>query len=326
MSLSNCSQNLLILVAATTLMTACSNSENQSNLTIDVDTTMDSLVTAEWLSEHIDDPDLVVLDCTVLVEMGENGGYRIVSGKANYEGGHIPTAGFADLMGDLSDGDSPFQFAVPTPEQFVTAISALGVGDDTRVVLYDSYNSAWAARVWWMLRWVGFDRTALLDGGLNAWTAEGQPLSTEPANRPAGKLTLALRPELIVDRDEVFASIDNEGVNTIDALSEAQYRGDISMYGRPGHIPGASNVPSSSLLDDTGHYRPHDELSTLFDSDRNTRTITYCGGGIAASSDAFIMTRLGFKDVAVYTASLQEWAPDPANPLETAPDLEPTSE
>ena len=303
------------------LMTACSSSDEPASVGSDVDTKMDSLVTAEWLSEHLDDPDLVVLDCTVLVEMGENGGYRIVSGKANYEGGHIPTAGFADLMGDLSDGDSPFQFAVPTPEQFVAAISALGVGDDTRVVLYDSYNSAWAARVWWMLRWVGFDRTALLDGGLNAWTAEGRPLSTEPANRPAGKLTLALRPELIVDRDEVFASIDNDAVNTIDALSEAQYRGEISMYGRPGHIPGASNVPSSSLLDDTGLYRPHDELSTLFDSDRNTRTITYCGGGIAASSDAFIMTRLGFKDVAVYTASLQEWAPDPANPLQTAPDL-----
>ena len=325
-SLFNCSRKLLILVATSSLMTACSNSDKQADLTTDVDATMDSLVTVEWLSQHLDDPDLMVLDCTVLVEMDENGGYRIVSGRANYEGGHIPTAAFADLLGDLSDGDSPFQFAVPTPEQFVAAISALGVGDDTRVVLYDSYNSAWAARVWWMLRWVGFDRTALLNGGLDAWTAEGRPLSTEPANRPAGKLTLALRPELIVDRDEVLASIDNDAVNIIDALSEAQYRGEISMYGRPGHIPGASNVPSSSLVDDAGRYRSNDELSALFDIDRNTRAITYCGGGIAASSDAFIMTRLGFKDVAVYTASLQEWAADPANPLETGPDLDRTSE
>jgi len=89
-----------------------------------------------------------------------------LSGRADYEAGHIPTAGFADLMGNLSDGDSLLKFAVPTPEQFIAAMGALGVGDDSRVVLYDSFGSGWAARVWWMLRWVGFDRAALLDGGL----------------------------------------------------------------------------------------------------------------------------------------------------------------
>jgi len=98
-------------------------------------------------------------------------------------------------------------------------------------------------------------------------------------------------------------------------LPEASYRGEMAMYDRPGHIPGASNIPAFSLIDDSGRYRPHDELAALFDGDRNTRTIAYCGGGIAASSNAFIMTRLGFTDVAVYTASLQEWAADPANPM-----------
>ena len=214
-----------------------------------VDDTMDSLVTAEWLSRHLDDPNLVVLDCTVHVEMTESGGYQSTSGKTNYEGGHIPGAGFADLKVDLSDWESPQEFIMPSPDAFVAAISALGVGDDTRVVLYDTYNSAWAARVWWMLRWVGFDRAAILDGGLDAWTAEGQPLSTESANREAGKLTLALRPELIADRDEVFASIDNDEVILIDALPAPQYRGEMSMYARPGHIRGAVNVPVMSLTD-----------------------------------------------------------------------------
>ncbi len=111
----------------------------------------------------------------------EDGSFEILSGRADYEGGHIPSAGFADLMGDLSDGDSPLRFAVPTPEQFCAAMGALGVGDDSPVVLYDGSDSVWAARVWWMLRWVGFDRAALLDGGLKAWTAEDRPLSTEPA-------------------------------------------------------------------------------------------------------------------------------------------------
>ena len=278
---------------------------------------MDMLVSTGWLSRHLDDPDLVVLDCSVLVEQDGQGGYRTVSGRSNYDAGHIPGAGFADLTGDLSDGDSPIRFAVPTPEQFAAAMSRLGVGDDTRVVLYDASNSAWAARVWWMLRWIGFDRAAVLDGGLRSWTAEGRPLSTDPADRPAGMLTLAVRPELIADRDEVLASIDDEDVNIIDALSEAQYRGEISMYGRPGHIPGASNVPMASLVDESGRYKSLDELAAIFGDEREARSITYCGGGIAASSNAFTLTRLGFKDVAVYTASLQEWAADPANPLET---------
>jgi len=309
------SRKFFILIAALALMTACAGPQSQPDLTSGVETTIDSLVTTQWLSEHLDDPDLVVLDCTVLVELDEDGGFRTVSGLDDYEGGHIPSAGFADLMGDLSDGDSPYKFALPTTENFCAVMGALGVGDDSRVVLYDGYGSGWAARVWWMLRWVGFDRAALLDGGLGAWTAEGRPLSIEPADRPAKQLTPAPRPELIADRDEVLAAIDNDAVSIIDALPEASYRGEMSMYERPGHIPGATNTPSFALLDESGRYRPLDELAAMLDGDRNARAITYCGGGIAASSDAFIMTRLGFTDVAVYIASLQEWAADPANPL-----------
>jgi thiosulfate/3-mercaptopyruvate sulfurtransferase len=148
-----------------------------------------------------------------------------------------------------------------------------------------------------------------------AWTAEDRPLSAEPANRPAKSLTPDPRPELIADRDEVFAAIEDRSVELIDALPEASFRGEMAMYGRPGHIPTASNIPFTSLIDDSGRYRSHDELAALFDGDRGTRTITYCGGGIAASSTAFVMTRLGFTDVAVYAASLQEWATDPANPM-----------
>ena len=325
MSFSNCSIKPLTVIVALGLIAACSKSDNQTGVA--ADTTIDSLVTAEWLSEHLNDPDLVVLDCTVLVQPGEDGGFSIVSGRANYEEGHIPTAGFADLMGDLSDRESPLQFAVPTPEHFAAAMSALGVGDDSRVVLYDSSgSSAWPARVWWMLRWIGFDRAALLDGGLAAWTAQGQPLSAEPASRPAGELTIALRPELIVDKDEVLAAIGDDSVNIIDALSEAQYRGEISMYARPGHIASASNVPMTSLIDETGRYRPLNEMDELLVGDRDTRSITYCGGGIAASANAFVMTRLGYKDVAVYTASLQEWAADASLPMEVAADLEAISE
>ncbi|MGD2154075.1 MAG: sulfurtransferase, partial [Gemmatimonadales bacterium] len=251
----HCSRRPLVLIAALALITACASPESQTDLTIE------TLVTPEWLSQHLDDPDLVVLDCRVRVEMDKGGGFQIVSGRADYEGGHIPSAGFADLTGDLSDADSPLRFALPTPEEFSAALGALGVGNDSRVVLYDRSGSGWAARVWWMLRWVGFDRAALLDGGLDAWIAEGRPLSTEPASRPSRQLTPAPRPGLIADRDEVLAAIDDSAVWLIDAMPEAHYRGDMALYGQPGHIPGASNIPASALLDESGRYRPLDELA-----------------------------------------------------------------
>ena len=324
MQLSTWSPRALALFVVLGLVTACSTSGQQAGE--ESDATMDSLVTAEWLSQHLDDPDLVVIDCSVLIQPDGSGGFSAASGRGKYEEGHIPGAGFADLMGDLSDPESPLQFAVPSPERFAAAISALGVSDDSRVVLYDSSRSAWAARVWWMLRWIGFDRAALLDGGLKAWTERGQSLSTEPVSRPAGTLTIALRPELIVDKDVVLAAIGDDDVKIIDALPEAHYRGKMAMYARPGHIAGATNVPMTSLIDETGRFRSRDELEVLFDGDRDARSITYCGGGIAASANAFVMTRLGYENVSLYAASLQEWAADESLPMEAAPDSEAAGE
>jgi thiosulfate/3-mercaptopyruvate sulfurtransferase len=311
-------RKLFILIAALALVSACSGSDSQPGAAVGADVEMDTLVTTQWLSEHLDDPDLVVLDCTVLVEQAEDGTFRTVSGRATYESGHIPTAGFADLKGDLCDGDSPHDYALPSPERFAEVMGALGVGDDSRVVLYDAGGSAWAARVWWMLRWVGFDRAALLDGGLGAWTTDGQPLSTEAPDHSAKELIPVPRGGLIADRDEVLAAIEDDAVQLIDVMPEPHYRGEMVMYDRPGHIPSAMNIAVTGLTDETGHYRPLDELATMHDFDRDGRAITYCGGGIAASSNAFVMTRLGFTDVAVYIASLQEWAADPDLPMEVA--------
>ncbi|MEJ2581896.1 MAG: sulfurtransferase [Acidobacteriota bacterium] len=309
MQIHRSSPGLLVLIAASVLLTACASTTPQTEISID------SLVTTDRLGAHLDDPDLVVLDCTVSIVPAEGGGFQIVNGRAAYDGGHIASAGFADLMGDLADGDSSLHFAVPTPQEFAAAMGRLGVGDDSRVVLYDRMGSGWAARVWWMLRWIGFDRAAVLDGGWGAWTAEGRPQSNEPAGRAPKRLTVSLRPEMIADRDEVLAAIDDDSVRLIDAMPEAHFRGEMALYDRPGHIPGASNIPAMSLLDESGRYRPDDELAAMFEGDHDARTITYCGGGISASSAAFIMTRLGFDDVAVYTASLQEWAADPDKPL-----------
>ncbi|MEM9208056.1 MAG: sulfurtransferase [Pseudomonadota bacterium] len=284
------------------------------------DERMDSLVSTEWLAANLDDPDLVVLDCSVIVSANERGEIMTESGRARYLEAHIPGAGFADLKGDLVDSESSLGYAVPAPEAFAAAMAALGVGDNSRVVLYDRGETAWAARVWWMLRWIGFDNAALLDGGLPAWEAEGRSVSAELPKREPASLSVDTRPELIADREDVFAAIDDASVSLIDALPAAQYRGEQVMYARPGHIESAVNVPVFSMLNESGQFRPATELRALFDGRTRERNVTYCGGGIAASSVAFVMTRLGYKDVAVYTASLQEWAADPANPMATGPE------
>ncbi len=278
---------------------------------------MDTLVNAKWLNQHINDPDLVLLDCTVVTmpDQDDPRGLHNVSGRPDYDLGHIPNAGFADLKGDLCVTNGPIEFDLPTPEQFCAAMGALGVGDDSRVVLYDANYTGWAARVWWMLRWVGFDNAAILDGGLSAWTSAGHELSLDLVNRPVKQLTPRPRPALIADRDEVLASIDDDNVYLIDTLPEEFYRGEMSIYPRPGHIPGALNIDGLKLVANRGRFLSEDELAALHNFDRNARVITYCGGGIVASTDAFVLTRLGFSNVAVYTASLEEWTADPANPM-----------
>ncbi|MDH5766422.1 MAG: rhodanese-like domain-containing protein, partial [Gammaproteobacteria bacterium] len=213
---------------------------------------MDTLVSAEWLSRHIDDADLVILDCTVVTMPDDETGYRNVSGREDYDCGHIPNAGFADLMVDLSDTSQEIEFAMPSVEQFCSVMGALGVGDDSRVVLYDANFTAWAARVWWMLRWAGFDNAAILNGGLTAWTSAKYSLTTELVVRAEKILTPRLRPELISDRDEVFSAIGNANILLVDTMPEEMYRGEMSMYARPGHISGAINIDGLKLLDKTG--------------------------------------------------------------------------
>lgn len=275
---------------------------------------MDTLVDAQWLSASFDDPDLVVLDCSVEIS-GTAKGMEMISGRASYDVAHIPGAAFADLVVDLSDTSQSIGFAVPTATAFCEAMERLGVGDDTSVVLYDTSGSMWAARVWWMLRWVGFDRAALLDGGLPAWTAAGHPTSDDVVACTPRTLTRRPRPDLIADRDEVLVALDDEQVRLLDTLPEQHFRGEFSMYERPGHIPGAINVPMFAALDEQGRIASNDRVVETHGGEFDQRAITYCGGGIAASLNAFAMTRAGYTNVAVYAASLQEWAADPSLPM-----------
>jgi thiosulfate/3-mercaptopyruvate sulfurtransferase len=180
----------------------------------------------------------------------------------------------------------------------------------------------WAARVWWMLRAAGFDHAAVLNGGWKKWTLEGRPTSTAPCAYPPGRFVARPRPELFVGKEAVLTGLGERATCVVNALSEEQHRGTGGVaYGRPGRIAGSGNVPARALVDPATHaYLAPEVLRQRF-ADSGAlgagRVITYCGGGIAASSDAFVLTLLGHDRVAVYDASLSEWARDPSLPMET---------
>jgi thiosulfate/3-mercaptopyruvate sulfurtransferase len=281
------------------------------------------LVESGWLAEHLDDPEVVVLECTVYLQPAAvPGGYRVESGRTAWAQGHIPGAGFADLPEDLSDRSSKLRFMMPPATQFAEAMGRYGVGDGVRVVLYDRSVNRWATRVWWMLRAFGCDDAGVLDGGWKKWTLEGRPVATDDRARAPRRFQARPRPGLFTDKAGVLAALDDKRACVLNALTSEQHRGIGGVgYGRPGRIAGSVNVPARDLVDPKTHaYLPAETLRKKFaevGALEAGRVVTYCGGGIAASSDAFVLALLGRDDVAVYDASLSEWAADPALPMET---------
>lgn len=283
----------------------------------------DAVVSCDWLAEHLTDPNLRIFDCTTF--LGPSGDpnrpYSVNSGRPQYEEGHIPGSAYLDLQGDFSRSDSPFGMMLDTVENVAAAFARAGVGDDTRVVLYSRTSLPWATRFWWMLHWLGFDNAAILNGGYTKWVADGHPVSTDAQSYPAAHLTPKPRPDVFVGRQEVQAAIGDSATCTINALGPDVHNGQSNKYGRPGRIPGSINIPAASTFTPETHMlKPLAELAPKFTGegdDRAKRIIAYCGGGIFATLDAFILNQLGFNNVAVYDASLSEWATDPALPMET---------
>jgi thiosulfate/3-mercaptopyruvate sulfurtransferase len=279
------------------------------------------LVTTDWLAANLRAADLRIVDCSVVMRTADDGSYAFVPGAEQYERGHIPGGVFVDVLTSLSAKDHPLPMMMPPPDEFAATMAGLGVSDESRVVLYDRSNHAWAARVWWMLRYCGFDGAAVLDGGWNKWTAEGNTISTQKTDHPPGKLTVRIRPKLFATKRDVVESIRAPGICIINALSPELHSGAVQRYARAGRIAGSENVHCESLIDPRTHaYIDADALRERFESTdalSAERVITYCGAGIAASSDALALTLLGHRDVAVYDGSLSEWTSDPDLPMET---------
>lgn len=283
------------------------------------------LVDTDWLQDHLDDADLRVFDCTVIATVNQAPDARLpfsfASGRARFDEGHVPGAGFLDLIADLSDPDSELPFTRPSAARFAEAAGNAGIGDGTRVVLYATSEPIWAARVWWLLRSFGFDRAAVLDGGWAKWANEGRAVSRRASAYPPARFTPARQERLFADRDQVLAGLADPAVCTLNALPPMVFAGTGGpVFGRKGRIAGSVNVPFASLHDPhDGTYLPADELRRRFAAagvPDAKRVVTYCGSGIAASDAALALALIGQDDVAVYDGSMSEWGYDETLPME----------
>jgi len=278
------------------------------------------LVETDWLAQHLDD--VVLLDCTTHLVPDPKITYVVKPGRDDFEKGHIPGAQFCDVSRDVSDTTQKFNFMRPQPDEFAAAVRRFGIGNGSRVVTYSTGNPWWATRVWWLLREFGHDNAAVLNGGWQKWIAENRAVESGPGTpRAPGDFTVREIRNLMVGKDAVKAAIGDAGICTLNALLPAQHAGaGGNSYGRPGRIAGSVNVPAAHLLDPaTNTFLPADELRRRLAEvgalDRPV--ITYCGGGIAASADALVLTMLGHQNVRIYDASLSEWAKDASLPMET---------
>ena len=278
---------------------------------------MQNLVSVTWLNEQLHNPELRVFDCTNFAEFdARSNKYQTASGRENWKRGHIPSSSYMEFIPGLTGDDTLYRNTLPTPEQFAKTLGELGIGNDSKVVLYDTENSMWAARVWWMLHWIGFDNAVVLDGGFSGWKSKFGAASNDFACYNAASLSCHTRANLFIDQIAMENALDDGSILIIDALGEAQFNGIESSLGLCGHIPGAINIPATSLLDPvTKQFLALKQLVKIFPQDRSTKTIIYCGSGIAAATNAFLMNQLGFKDVAIYMPGLQEWVQNQNLPI-----------
>lgn len=285
-----------------------------------------ALMTTEQLASILGQPRLRMYDCTTYLEPtppGSDDPYIAVPGRRTFEEAHIPGADFLDLQGQFSDETTRLRFMMPATAQLEAAFGRHGLGRENRVVLYSIGTMMWATRFWWMLRSLGFDGAAVLDGGFDKWKAEGRPTESGPAKGyPPATFKATPRPGFFVDKRAVLAATRDSGTVIVNALGPQFHQGlEPSRYGRPGRVPGSVNVPAATLVNTAVK-----DFTALSDAEakftargvtRDKRVICYCGGGISATIDLFLLHQLGHDSLTLYDGSMGEWAKDASLPIET---------
>ena len=278
-----------------------------------------ALVSTEWLAAHLDAPDVCVVD----------GSFKMpgVTPTAieDYRRQHIPGAVFFDVNA-ITDATSPLPHMLPSPEHFAAAMERLGIGDEQRVVVYDSAGLMSAARIWWMLRIFGHTNVAILDGGLPKWLAEGRALDARIPTPRKRRFAARFNGELVRDKTQVRANLATKAEQVLDARAAPRFAGAVaeSWPGRrPGRIPGSYNLPYDLLVDARSKtVLPEETLRRLFADagiDLARPVVTSCGSGVTACALAFGLHLLGHSAVAVYDGSWAEWGLPGDTPIETGP-------
>ena len=281
------------------------------------------LVSSAWLEERLGDPSLTIIDANVIMEPKPEGGYLIASGADRSAEAHIPGAIHLDLLEALSDTSGPLKFMMPSEAQFADVIGAAGISNDSDLILYSAGPNFWATRLFLMFRAFGHGRVRVLDGGWSKWQAEGRPVESRARSLPPQTFNAKLQPGQIIGKDDVFAALNDPDVVMINALSPDAHSGEAAnaAYGRPGHIAGSVNVFALDLLDSSDMtFLPADQLQAKLGAVGAVeagRVITYCGGGISATTDSFALMLIGHDNVALYDGSMTEWGPDESLPMET---------
>ncbi|WP_448500879.1 sulfurtransferase [Sphingomonas sp.] len=272
---------------------------------------MDSLVSTEWLANELGASDLRVVDATwVMPGDGDPAG--------DYEKAHIPGAVFMDL-GELRDTSSDLPMMLPPAEKFASRMQSLGLGDGSRIVLYDNSPYKTAARAWFMLKTFGAHDVAILDGGFAKWRAEGRDTASGKENLRHRHFTVWEDRKDVRTLDQMKANVDSGAEQVVDARSEARFTGeepDPRPATHAGHIPGSRNLPIGRLFNEDGTYKTKDAIRAEFDAagiDVTKPVVTTCGSGVTASVLAFALHLIGQK-AALYDGSWSEWGADRSTP------------
>jgi thiosulfate/3-mercaptopyruvate sulfurtransferase len=276
--------------------------------------THSTLVETAELAPHLGDPRLVIVD--VRHDLADS-----AFGEAAYAKSHIPGAVFAHVDRDLSAPRSPHsgRHPLPTPEAAAKLFGRLGIGATKQVVAYDQGNGVYASRLWWMLRWLGHDSVAVLDGGFAKWMREGRPVSTDvPHVAPAKFVATNVLPT--VNATGIAASLPRHGLLLLDARTAERYRGDAEPIDPvAGHIPGALNRPYTRNIHDDGTFRSPRELRSEFEGMLHGRApddlVHYCGSGVTACHNLLAMTIAGYPLTRLYPGSWSEWITDRRRPI-----------
>jgi thiosulfate/3-mercaptopyruvate sulfurtransferase len=275
-----------------------------------------TLISTAVLASHLDDPAYAIVDCRAKLD-------DLGWGAREHAASHIPGAVHADLTHDLSGPKSGTNGRHPLPaaDALAHTFSRLGITSGIQVVAYDQDNGMFASRLWWLLRWLGHDAVAVLDGGFKQWLAEGRPVESGATHRAARAFSGSPRADMAIGVETVASHLGDASTRLVDARAPERYRGDSEPIDKVGgHIPGATNHFFQWNLDEQGLFRTPEELRATIGASVGDvpadRIVCYCGSGVTACHNLLALEHAGLTGAKLYAGSWSEWSADPNRPVE----------